>query len=64
MNWNCHTFYLYMRNNIVSNQIIKPVKFSNKTYLKQLRKTSFVIYHDIAVISLKISVNYYFQQKF
>ncbi len=52
-----------MRTNIVPNEIIKIVTFSDKTYLDQLITTSVVIYHDISVISLKISVNYYFQQK-
>ncbi len=52
-----------MRTNIVPNEIIKIVTFSDKTYLDQLITTSVVIYHDISVISLKIPVNYYFQQK-
>ncbi len=54
---------LYMRTNIVPNEIIKIVTCSDKTYLDQLITTYVVIDHDISVISLKISVNYYFQQK-
>ncbi len=44
-----------MRTNIVPNEIIKIVTFSDQTYLDQLITTSVVIYHDISVISLKIS---------
>jgi hypothetical protein len=50
-----------MRTDIVSNQIIKTVIFTNKTYLDQPITKSVVIDHDINVISLKIYTNYYFQ---
>jgi hypothetical protein len=52
-----------MRTNIVPNEIIKIVTFSDKAYLDQLITTFVVVDHHISVISLKISVNYYFQQK-